>query len=168
MRPQRRQRLLLVALLVAGVGGAGALALTALRQNINLFFSPTQVHAGEVPAGDVFRIGGMVVDNSVVRGGADLSVTFALTDTRSTVQVAYTGILPDLFREGQGIVALGAMRGEVFVAEQVLAKHDETYMAPEVSDALKAANRHLYDGEGAGASEPEPKPNPKPEYDARQ
>lgn len=126
---------------MAAVGGALALALSALNRNINLFFSPTQVHAGEVPAGSTFRIGGMVVDNSVHRSDSDLSVTFALTDFAATVQVAYTGILPDLFREGQGIVALGTMRGAVFVAEQVLAKHDETYMPPEVSDALKAAGK---------------------------
>ncbi len=145
MRPQRRQRLMLIALLLTVVGGAVALALTALEKNINLFFSPTQVHAGEAPSGDTFRLGGMVVTNSVRRNDTDLSVNFALTDTASTVKVVYTGILPDLFREGQGIVALGVMRGDVFVAQQVLAKHDETYMPPEVSDALKAANQNRYD-----------------------
>ncbi len=152
MKPQRRQRLILILLLVAAVGGAVGLALTALEKNINLFFSPTQVRAGEAPIGGTFRIGGMVVQNSVRRSDADLSVQFALTDTRSTVRVAYTGILPDLFREGQGIVAQGVMRGEVFVAQQVLAKHDETYMPPEVSDALKAANRN-------SNSNPNPNPN---------
>ena len=146
MRPQRRQRLILIVLLVAGVGGAVALALTALEKNINLFFSPTQVRAGEAPAGDTFRLGGMVVEDSVRRSDADLSVRFALTDTLSTVQVAYTGILPDLFREGQGIVAQGSLQSGVFVATQVLAKHDETYMPPEVSEALKAANRRRYGG----------------------
>ena len=150
MRPQRRQRLMLILLLVAGVGGAVALGLTALEKNINLFFSPTQVRAGEAPVDGTFRIGGMVVSNSVKRSDTDLSVRFALTDTRSTVEVAYTGILPDLFREGQGIVALGAMQGGVFLAAQVLAKHDETYMPPEVSEALKAANRDRYSG-GSGA-----------------
>ena len=150
MRPQRRQRLTLIILLVAGVGGAVALALTALEKNINLFFSPTQVHAGEAPAVGTFRIGGMVVENSVRRSDADLSVRFALTDTRRTVEVAYTGILPDLFREGQGIVAQGNLRGKVFVATQVLAKHDETYMPPEVSAALKAANQGRYNAEGGG------------------
>ncbi len=144
MRPQRRQRLILLAMLMAAVGGAVALTLSALDKNINLFFSPTQVHAGEAPANRTFRIGGMVVDNSVKRSATDLTVTFALTDTERTVRVAYTGILPDLFREGQGIVAQGTMRGDLFVARQVLAKHDETYMPPEVSDALKAANEHRY------------------------
>jgi len=140
MTPQRRQRLVLCALLVAAVGGAVALALLALERNINLFFSPSQVQAGEAPAGRAFRIGGMVVDGSVARGD-DLTVTFALTDTAATVPVAYTGILPDLFREGQGIVALGALQGGVFEATQVLAKHDETYMPPEVSAALQAAHQ---------------------------
>ena len=148
MTPQRRQRLILSCLLVAAVGGAVALALTALERNINLFFSPSQVRAGEAPDGRAFRIGGMVVDGSVARGD-DLAVTFALTDTAATVPVAYTGILPDLFREGQGIVALGAMRGQVFVATQVLAKHDETYMPPEVTSALQAAHRGRY-GDAAG------------------
>lgn len=144
MTPRQRQRLILTTLLVAGVGGAVALGLVALRQNINLFFSPTQVRAGAVPAHSVFRLGGMVVDNSVVRNDADLAVTFALTDTESTVRVSYIGILPDLFREGQGIVALGSMDGALFRAQQVLAKHDENYMPPEVNDALKAANRKRY------------------------
>ncbi len=144
MKTQRRQRLVLSILLVCAVGGAVALALFALEKNINLFFSPTQVHAGEAPAGATFRIGGMVVANSVRRNDTDLSVSFVLTDTARSVPVAYTGILPDLFREGQGIVALGAMQGKVFVAQQVLAKHDETYMPPEVGDALKAANRNRY------------------------
>ncbi len=143
MNARRRQRLILVVLLLVGVGGAMTLALSALRQNINLFHTPTEVRAGSVPDGSVFRIGGMVVDGSVRRDGdgaaADLSVTFDLTDTQSSVQVAYSGILPDLFREGQGVVALGQMRGGVFVARQVLAKHDETYMPPEVSAALEAA-----------------------------
>ncbi|MGI9311298.1 MAG: cytochrome c maturation protein CcmE [bacterium] len=146
MTPQRRRRLVLVMLLLAAVGGAAALTLTALNRNINLFFSPTQVHDGEAPAsgeGGEFRIGGMVVDGSVRRGDG-LAVRFALTDTARSVAVEYTGILPDLFREGQGIVALGAMRGEVFVARQVLAKHDENYMPPEVNAALQAANRKRY------------------------
>ena len=150
MKSQRRQRLILTALLLAAVGGAVALALAALDRNINLFFSPTQVHAGEAPSGRAFRLGGMVVDGSVVRSDSDLSVTFDLTDTARTVPVAYTGILPDLFREGQGIVTQGELRGGVFRATQVLAKHDETYMPPEVSDALKAANRARYGGDGYG------------------
>ncbi len=138
MKSHRRQRLLLICLLLAAVGGAVALALTALEQNINLFVSPTQVRAGQAPRGD-FRIGGMVVVGSVARSAADLSVRFAITDTESVVEVAYTGILPDLFRDGQGIVALGAMQDGVFTARQVLAKHDETYMPPPAAAAIEAA-----------------------------
>ena len=140
MPARRRQRLVLTALLLCAAGGAVALTLFALRENINLFFSPTQVQAGEAPRGAAFRIGGMVSAGSVSRGGG-LGVSFDLTDTRETVRVSYTGILPDLFREGQGVVALGAMRDGVFVASQVLAKHDENYMPPEVDAALRAAGR---------------------------
>ncbi|NKB61101.1 MAG: cytochrome c maturation protein CcmE [Gammaproteobacteria bacterium] len=146
MTPKRKQRLILVGLLVAGVGLAVGLALTALNQNINLFFSPSQILAGEVPENAKFKIGGMVVDGSVKRNDSDtnLDVRFALTDTAQTVEVSYTGILPDLFREGQGIVATGSMKNGIFIADQVLAKHDETYMPPEVADALKAANEKKY------------------------
>lgn len=144
MKRQRRQRLILSILLVGTVGAALALGLTALEQNINLFFSPTQVRAGEAPQHNNFRIGGMVVANSVERNASDddLRVTFQITDTETTVPIEYTGILPDLFREGQGVVALGKMQGSRFVASEILAKHDETYMAPEVSDALKAAHEN--------------------------
>lgn len=147
MTPRRRQRLILIGLLLLGVGGAVALALTALNQNINLFYSPSQVVAGEVPEGATFRLGGMVVDGSVRRNPGDLRVRFDLTDTARTVTVEYDGILPDLFREGQGIVTTGNLVGGSFVAQQVLAKHDETYMPPEVSEALRQANADVYQGE---------------------
>lgn len=147
MTPRRRQRLILIGLLLLGVGGAVALALTALNQNINLFYSPSQVVAGEVPEGATFRLGGMVVDGSVRRNPGDLRVRFDLTDTARTVTVEYDGILPDLFREGQGIVTTGNLVGGSFVAQQVLAKHDETYMPPEVSEALRQANAGVYQGE---------------------
>ena len=141
MKPKRRQRLVLVGLLVAGVGIAVGLALLALQENINLFFSPSQVAAGEAPVGSPFRLGGMVVDGSVSRVDQSLEIRFDLTDTANTVTVAYTGILPDLFREGQGIVAQGSVNDNgLFTATQVLAKHDETYMPPEVIDALDKAN----------------------------
>ncbi|MBT3707313.1 MAG: cytochrome c maturation protein CcmE [Proteobacteria bacterium] len=140
MKPKRRQRLVLVGLLVAGVGIAVGLALLALQENINLFFSPSQVVAGEAPVGSPFRLGGMVVDGSVSRADQSLEIRFDLTDTANTVTVAYTGILPDLFREGQGIVAQGSVNDNgLFTATQVLAKHDETYMPPEVIDALDKA-----------------------------
>ena len=140
MKPKRRQRLVLVGLLVAGVGIAVGLALLALQENINLFFSPSQVAAGDAPVGSPFRLGGMVVDGSVSRVDQSLEIRFDLTDTANTVTVAYTGILPDLFREGQGIVAQGSVNDNgLFTATQVLAKHDETYMPPEVIDALDKA-----------------------------
>ncbi len=140
MTPLRRQRFILVGLLVLGVSVALGLALLALRENINLFFSPTQVKAGEAPQQATFRLGGMVVEGSVRRPDADLSVEFVLTDTVEQVTVTYKGILPDLFREGQGIVTQGMLNNNgIFEAKQVLAKHDENYMPPEVADALKKA-----------------------------
>ena len=140
MTPLRRQRFILVGLLVLGVSVALGLALLALRENINLFVSPTQVKAGEAPQQASFRLGGMVVEGSVRRPDADLSVEFVLTDTVEQVTVTYKGILPDLFREGQGIVTQGMLNNNgIFEAKQVLAKHDENYMPPEVADALKKA-----------------------------
>lgn len=144
MTPKRKQRLLLVALLLVGLSIAVGLTLMALKENMNFFFSPSQIIAGEAPQGISFRIGGMVVAESIVRSYEDLSVQFKVTDTAQTVPVEYTGILPDLFREGQGIVALGKLDGDVFKAEEVLAKHDENYMPPEVTEALKQANKGIY------------------------
>ena len=142
MNPKRKQRLFLVVLLVAGVSVAVGLALYALNQNINLFYSPTQIVDGEAPKGARIRAGGMVVEGSVVRDQQSLHVAFAMTDYAKTVNVEYTGILPDLFREGQGIVAQGELDSNgVFQAVEVLAKHDENYMPPEVADALKAAGQ---------------------------
>ena len=142
MTPLRRQRFILVGLLVIGVSVAIGLALLALRENINLFFSPTQVKAGEAPRQANFRLGGMVVEGSVRRPDTDLLVEFVLTDTIEQVTVTYRGLLPDLFREGQGIVAQGMLNNDgVFEASQVLAKHDENYMPPEVAEALKKAKK---------------------------
>ncbi len=140
MRPKRRQRMILVGLLLLGVALAATLAMLALRENINLFFSPSQVVSGEAPHNTPFRLGGMVVAGSVQRASEGLQVRFDLTDTAQSVTVTYNGILPDLFREGQGIVAQGKLdqRG-IFSATQVLAKHDENYMPPEVHDALQKA-----------------------------
>ncbi len=148
MRANRKRRLMIAGALVTGVSVAVLLTLLALRENINLFYSPSQVAAGEVAEGTYFRIGGMVVDGSVQRSLNDLEVSFDLTDTAETVTVYYSGILPDLFREGQGIVALGRLEGHEFQADQVLAKHDENYMPPEVSEALKAANPQPYSPDG--------------------
>ena len=134
----------MVVLILTGIGVSVGLTLKALEKNINLFFSPSQIASGEAPGNINFRVGGMVVVGSVERNPDNLEVTFDLTDTAEAVTVAFTGILPDLFREGQGIVTLGSMQGDRFIADQVLAKHDENYMSPEVSEALKAANRDNY------------------------
>ena len=140
MNPKRKKRLMFVAFLVIGVGIAITLALNAFQQNLLYFFSPTQVADGEAPQGQKFRLGGLVTGGSVKREQDGLTVHFTVTDTAKTVPVTYTGILPDLFREGQGIVALGRLLDNgVFVADEVLAKHDENYMPPEVAGALKDA-----------------------------
>ena len=137
MTPKRRQRLVMVGLIVVGCTIATGLALLALQENINLFFSPSQIVDGTAPSNTTIRLGGMVVSGSIQRG-ENLGVTFVLTDLAEQVTVAYEGILPDLFREGQGIVTQGKLDSSGrFFAEQVLAKHDETYMPPEVNDALR-------------------------------
>lgn len=147
MRFRKRQRLLLLLVGLLLVGGAAALVLTALQENVAFFVSPSEISRGEVSTGKHFRIGGLVVDGSVARSG-DGSVSFALTDTAAKVDVVYRGILPDLFREGQGIVAQGALGDDgVFEADEVLAKHDENYMPKEVADALKSAG-HWQQTEG--------------------
>jgi cytochrome c-type biogenesis protein CcmE len=139
MRFRKRQRLVVIGLATLLLGGAAALILTALEDTIAFFVSPSEVAAGELQPGRNFRIGGLVVDGSVERL-SDGTVRFGLTDTAHEVSVAYRGILPDLFREGQGIVAQGTLDdGMVFQASEILAKHDETYMPKEVADALKDA-----------------------------
>lgn len=138
---KRSRRKMLVAMVVFGVGIATVLALTAFEENLLYFYSPTQIHAGEAPQNRTFRVGGLVVDGSVRREQNSLAIQFDLTDNAAVVPVSYTGILPDLFREGQGIVAMGRIGNDgLFVADEVLAKHDENYMPPEVADALDAAH----------------------------
>ena len=134
----RRRRLWLVCGIVAGVGIAGALALAAFKQNVMFYFDPTAVAAGEVKAGERFRLGGMVAKGSVHRVAGSLQVTFVVTDFKHEVPVQFNRVLPDLFREGQGVVAHGRMDANgVFIADEVLAKHDEKYMPPEVARSLK-------------------------------
>ena len=141
MTAVRRRRMLLVGLMILGVGIATAFALKAFNENLMFFFSPSDVVAGKAPPNVAFRLGGMVVKGSVARPGDGLTVMFGLTDNEQVVTVRYTGILPDLFREGQGIVANGRLADDnVFVADEVLAKHDENYMPPEVADSLQAAH----------------------------
>jgi cytochrome c-type biogenesis protein CcmE len=124
--------------IVAGVAVAGALALSALRQNVTFFFDPSEVAAGHVPVGERFRLGGMVVNGSLQRAPGSLEVHFVVTDFSHDVPVVYDRVLPDLFREGAGVVAHGRLRGDgTFVADEVLAKHDEKYMPPEVARSLK-------------------------------
>jgi cytochrome c-type biogenesis protein CcmE len=127
-----------VALIVCGVGLAGALALRAFRENVMFYFDPSKVAAGQVKAGQRFRLGGMVVKGSVQRQPGPLNVNFVVTDFAHSVPVSYSNVLPDLFKEGAGVVALGRINnGGVFVADEVLAKHDEKYMPPEVARSLK-------------------------------
>lgn len=138
MTPVRRQRLILILLMVAGVATAATFALKAFNENLMYFFSTTEVAEGKAPKEAKFRLGGMVVKGSVERPDRGIMVRFALTDYSKQVTVEYSGILPDLFREGQGIVANGRLNSKgVFIAEEVLAKHDENYMPPEVADSLK-------------------------------
>lgn len=136
MNPQRKQRLIFIFLILLGIGTAAALVLTALSENINLFYTPTDVAGGKAPAGRVIRVGGLVEKGSVKRGDAGLDVSFRVTDTRHSVVIRYNGILPDLFREGQGIIAEGRLQNGELAASKVLAKHDENYMPREVVDAL--------------------------------
>ena len=143
MTPARKNRLLLIGAMVLGVAAATGFALNAFNQNLMFFFSPSDVLAGKAPSGKLFRLGGMVVDGSFERPDDGMLVRFALSDMQRAVTVEYTGILPDLFREGQGIVSRGQLRDDgVFVAEEVLAKHDENYMPPEVADMMQASEAH--------------------------
>jgi len=141
MTPIRKKRLTLIGLMVVGIGIAVGLALKAFDDNLMFFFSPSEVAAGEAPTGHPFRVGGLVTPGSVQRQPNGLTIAFDLTDNAEKVTVEYTGILPDLFREGQGIVAMGQLNDRgVFVASEVLAKHDENYMPPEVASSLKTAH----------------------------
>ena len=138
MKP-RHKRLALAGVALAGVGAIVALVLNAFESNLVFFYSPTQVAANEAPTQRVFRVGGLVAEGSGKRDGVEVS--FVITDTAKTVPVRYEGILPDLFKEGKGVVAQGQMQGQVFVAREVLAKHDENYMPPEAAEALEKAKR---------------------------
>ena len=142
MNPLRKKRLLIIVAILAGVSIAVTLALSALKENINLFYTPTQIASGEAPHDTRIRAGGMVEKGSLQRSADSLDVKFIVTDFNKSVTITYRGILPDLFREGQGIVALGKLNGDgVVVADEVLAKHDEKYMPPEVTKALKESGQ---------------------------
>jgi cytochrome c-type biogenesis protein CcmE len=134
----RQRRMTLVAVIVIGVSLAGALALRAFRENVMFYFDPTKVAAGEVKVGQRFRLGGMVVKGSLQRDPGTLNVRFIVTDFKNSVPVTYSNVLPDLFREGAGMVAHGRMDAAgTFHADEVLAKHDENYMPPEVARSLQ-------------------------------
>ena len=136
----RRQRMILIGLVATGVTISAVLALRAFQENLLFFFSPTQVAAGEAPVDRVFRVGGMVLEDSIQREHGSLTLSFVVTDFAHSMPVRYTGVLPDLFGENQGVVARGRLDGDgAFVAEEILAKHDENYMPPEVADALARA-----------------------------
>jgi len=147
MNAVRKKRLIIILALLAAVALALGLALLALSQNINLFYTPTQIANGQAPNDARIRAGGMVRKGSLKRAKDSLAVRFVVTDYAHDLTVEYQGILPDLFREGQGVVALGRINPNgVLVAEQILAKHDETYMPPEVSKALQESG-HIPTGE---------------------
>jgi cytochrome c-type biogenesis protein CcmE len=138
----RHKRLALVAAGVAALGVAAALVLNAFQSNLVFFFSPSQIAAGEAPKDRAFRVGGMVQTGSVKRQGDGLTVEFVVTDTAKSIPVTYKGILPDLFREGKGVVAQGVLGADgVFRANEVLAKHDENYMPPEAKHAIDQAHK---------------------------
>ena len=149
----RHKRLMFVVIGLAVLGVAVSLVLNAFNQNLVFFFSPTQIEAGEAPKERTFRLGGLVEEGSVEREDDGLTVHFRVTDNAETIAVLYTGILPDLFREGQGIVAQGKLdAGGVFNATEVLAKHDENYMPPEVADALEAAKKAKQESEQSSSA----------------
>jgi cytochrome c-type biogenesis protein CcmE len=145
LKPRTRRALWIVAGL-AGLGVAATLVLNAFQSNLVFFFTPTQVASHEAPRDRAFRIGGLVEEGSVVREKDALTVRFRVTDTAKTIPVVYSGILPDLFREGKGVVAQGRIGPDgIFQAKEVLAKHDENYMPPEAAEALRKAG-HPVDG----------------------
>lgn len=138
MNPVRKKRLIIIVAILLGVATTAALGLSALQQNINLFYTPSQIMKGEAPQGARIRAGGLVKEGSVSRSEDSLTVDFIVTDGDADTGIQYRGILPDLFREGQGIVAMGRLNeANVLIADEILAKHDENYMPPEVSSALE-------------------------------
>ena len=138
MKP-RHKRMAMIAAGLAALGIAAALVLNAFQSNLVFFYSPSQVAAKEAPSARTFRLGGMVEKGTLKRDGK--IATFVVTDTAKSIPVRYEGILPDLFKEGKGVVAQGQLQGDVFIAREVLAKHDENYMPPEAAEAMKRAQQ---------------------------
>lgn len=146
MHPKRKQRLLIVLSIVIGVSLAAGLLFYAMRDNLNLFYPPAEIVAGKAPLGQRIRAGGMVEKGSIKRTEDGLTVTFKITDYEATVSVSYTGILPDLFAEDSGVVVAGVLdQNYHLLADEVLAKHDENYMPPEVADTLKKQHKPAAD-----------------------
>ena len=141
MTPTRKRRLIAISLILAAVGVAAGLTALALQQNMTYLYSPSEIAAGHAPVDARFRLGGVVLEQSIKRASDSLKVGFVVTDRFKEMPVEYTGILPDLFRGGQSIVATGSLKEGRFVATEVLAKHDETYMPKEVKDAIEKAKQ---------------------------
>lgn len=139
MNVRRRRRLILVLFVLLGASATAALTAAAFRENLLFFYTPSQIHSGEFDASRAFRLGGLVANDSIERKDGELEMRFVITDTAHQVTVSYAGVLPDLFREGQGVVARGEWRDGVLRADEILAKHDENYAPPEAADALRAA-----------------------------
>jgi cytochrome c-type biogenesis protein CcmE len=156
VNPTRQRRIWTVLLVLLGAAVATALALAALNQNIQHFFSPSDIAQGKAPADRTFRLGGLVEEGSIARVDGGLTVRFVVTDRFRLQPAEFTGILPDLFREGQSVVAVGRLRDGIFVADEVLAKHDETYMPAEVADAITRAKvkQAMQAPDEAGATSP--------------
>ena len=154
MNAVRKRRLIVVSLIVLAVGIAAALTVFALQQNMTYLYSPSEVDAGHAPMHARFRLGGVVKEGSIHRVSGTLTTDFTVTDRFHDMRVQYTGILPDLFREGQSVITTGRMQNGQFDANEVLAKHDETYMPKEVADAIakaKAERRIPANAQGGGA-----------------
>ena len=154
MTPTRKRRLITVLVIIIGVGIAATIAFRALNENMLFFVSPSDVKAQNLPAGKRFRLGGLVAENSLSRADDSLAITFVVTDGPGSVGVNFDGILPDLFREGQGIIAIGELQPDGhFKATEVLAKHDEEYMPPEVADALEKTGHPMSGKQKSGSGQ---------------
>jgi cytochrome c-type biogenesis protein CcmE len=151
MTPARKKRLAIVGGILLGVAAATVIATQAFEDNLLYFYDPSQIVAGEAPADKKFRIGGLVQPGSLERTPGSLEIRFTVTDNAHAMKVAYSGLLPDLFREGQGVIAHGRMQDGMFVADEVLAKHDENYMPPEVAKSLKGGPHTTQTVEAAAA-----------------
>jgi len=155
MNPTRKRRLTIVLLVAAAAVVAVGLIVFALQQNMNYLFTPSQVQTGQANSYKTFRLGGMVKAGSIQRNGDSLKVTFTVVDASGSMPVEYTGILPDLFRDNQSVIATGHMDNARFIATEVLAKHDETYMPKELKDAMAKAHEGKHVSEDAGQDKPQ-------------